>query len=192
MANDVAALPDGFAVTKMMPRRPGLGTLVRLARGRATGEVLRWRAGGTKLEVVPHTEDSGPNGVEASADGRLLFVAVWGGKRLLRVPLDGGAPSALDLPHRPDNLTWAPDGRLLVTGQTGPFLGAFACRNLAAGTCAQPFSVLAVDPETLSSELVLAQEPARATGAGSVALRTADALWIGSYAGDRLLRVARP
>ena len=46
------------------------------------------------------------------------------------------------------------------------------------------------DPDTLSLEVLFDHDPARLGGAGTVALEHDGALWIGTFAGDRILRVA--
>lgn len=193
-ANDLAALPDGgFAVTWFMPRASGPGlalVFARVALGLDTGRVLRWRPG-EGFEAVPGTEASAPNGIEASPDGRVLFVAAWGDRRLLRVPLDGAPAGEVALPHRPDNLTWAPDGRLLVTGQETSFARVARCLELEAGTCALPWSVLAVEPESLATQVVLREDPAVTTGAASVTLETGEGLLVGTFDGDRIVWAPR-
>ncbi len=45
-------------------------------------------------------------------------------------------------------------------------------------------------PDDLALELVFDHDPALLGGAGTVALEHAGALWIGTFAGDRVLRVA--
>jgi hypothetical protein len=188
--NDVAALPGGaFVVTKMLPREAGLFTMLRIALGLPTGELLEWDlAGGWR--PVPGTRASAPNGVVASPDGATLYFAAWGGSRLVKVGRDGSGRRELDLPHHPDNLSWASDGGLLSTGQQGSILIVPACGRIASGTCPIPYSVVRVAPDASSFEPVFEEDPARIGGAGTVALDHDGALWIGTFAGDRILRVA--
>jgi uncharacterized protein (DUF2249 family) len=49
--------------------------------------------------------------------------------------------------------------------------------------------VLRVGPDDFSLEVVFDHDPARLSGAGTVALEYDGALWIGTFAGDRILRV---
>jgi hypothetical protein len=189
-ANDVAALPEGgFVATKMIPRDAGIFTMLRIAFGLPTGELLEWQPG-TGWRAVPDTRASAPNGVVASSDGETLYFAAWGNSALVRVRRDGSSRRELALPHHPDNLTWGADGRLLVTGQKGSITQIPACGQLDSGTCPLPFSVVRVGPDDLSLELAFDHDPARLGGAGTVALEHDGALWIGTFAGDRLLRVA--
>lgn len=189
LANDVVALPGGgLAATKFVPRDPGFFDIVRVLFSRPTGHVLVWRAG-DGWSVLPGSEASMPNGIEVSSDGERFFVAGWRRQRLLRLSRDGEQRDEVALSFHPDNLTWASDGRLLVAGQKGSLFDARACGEVATGTCALPFVVAAVHPETLAVEEILVHDPATKGGAASVALEHARSLWIGTFRGDRLLRM---
>jgi sugar lactone lactonase YvrE len=189
-ANDVAALPEGqFVASKMLPRGTGIFTMLRIALGLDTGELLEW-SGADGWRAVPDTRASAPNGVVASADGQTLYFAAWGNSAVIRVARDGSGRREMALPHHPDNLSWGADGRLLVTGQKGSVTQIPACGQIDSGTCALPFSVVRVGPDDLSFEVVFDHDPARLGGAGTVAIEHDGALWIGTFAGDRILRVA--
>jgi hypothetical protein len=56
------------------------------------------------------------------------------------------------------------------------------------GACAAAFEIIELDPATMSTRRLLAHKGAP-MGAATVAQRVGDALYIGSFAGDRLLRV---
>ncbi len=187
--NDVAALPDGaFVTTKMLPRDAGVFSMLRIGLGLATGELLEWSpAGGWR--AIPGTRESAPNGVAASPDGQTLYFAAWGDSKLVRIGRDGSGRREVALPHHPDNLTWGRGGKLLVTGQKGSITQIPACGRLDSGTCPLPFSVVSVGADDLSLEVVFDHDPARIGGAGTVALEHSGALWIGTFAGDRVLRV---
>jgi len=188
--NDVAALPDGrFVVTNMLPREAGLATMLRIALGWPTGELLEWGLD-AGWRPVPDTRASAPNGVAASPDGETLYFAAWGGSKLVRIGRDGSGRRDLALSHHPDNLSWARDGALLSTGQMGSILRVPACGRIDSGTCPIPFSVLRIAPDASSFEAVYEEDPAVVGGAGTVALDHDGALWIGTFAGDRILRVA--
>jgi hypothetical protein len=188
--NDVAALPgDGLVTTNMLPRGAGVFSMLKLALGLPTGELLAWNAT-DGWRAVPGTSESAPNGVVASPDGKTLYFAAWGSSRLVRIGSDGTDKREVALPHHPDNISWGADGKLLVTGQKGPITSIPACGQLDSGTCPLPFSVVRVDPAALTLEVVFDHDPARLGGAGTVALEYDGALWIGTFAGDRILRVA--
>lgn len=189
-ADDVAALPgDGLVATKMLPREAGLFSLLRIALGLRTGELLEWGPQ-QGWRAIPDSAASAPNGVVASPDGQTLYFAAWGESKLVRIGRNGGGRRELALPHHPDNLSWARDGQLLSTGQKGSILMVPACGRIDSGTCPIPYSVVRVPADASAYELVYDEDPARTGGAGTVALDHDAALWIGTFAGDRILRVA--
>ena len=88
----------------------------------------------------------------------------------------------------PDNSSWAPDGRLLVASFTGPLWETLRCNGIERGACPAAFEIVAVDPESLATETIYRGRGAP-MGAGTVGLRVGDELFVGSFAGDRILRV---
>jgi hypothetical protein len=193
-ANDVVLLPDGgFLLTRMLGASGIDRTLsmVRMLIGANTGYVLEWNAE-EGFAQVPNSEGAGPNGIAVSADGRDIYFAEWTGSRLVRLRRDDSGAvvdrDAVELPHHPDNITWARNGELLVTGQIGPIGELLACGNTEQGTCALPFSVLRVAAGTLEAKIVLEHDPATAHGAGTVALEFGDDILIGTFDGDRIGR----
>jgi hypothetical protein len=188
-ANDVAALnAGGFVATKMLERSQLLG-LAKLLFGANTGELLRHQPGATGWEAVPNTEGRAPNGVEEAPDGT-LFIAEWGARRVVRVAPDGSARSEVPLDFAPDNLAWASDGRLLVAGQRATPLQMPRCASLETGACPLASVVVAVDPATLAVTKLVDDDPAATIGAASIAIEHDGALWIGTFAGDRLVKRA--
>jgi len=193
--NDVVGLADGgLAVSaSQLPRsRLGWATMfVKLTLGVTTGEVLEWRPD-AGWRAMSGTRAALPNGVAVTPDERWLFVADWARSRLIRVDRTGGSERRVrDLPHHPDNLSWAPDGRLLVAGQIGSVYTAFACLDPKVQRCAQAFSVLAVDPERLEITTLFTDD-GHGMGAASSALRAGDTLVVGTWAGDRIVRMRAP
>lgn len=187
--NDVAFLPDsGFVVTHMM--EPGgqlhaFWTLLKSFLGASSGYVLEWKPE-RGWRKVPGTEESFPNGIVASADGKYLWFASWLGNRVVRISRDGSEPPVrIDVAH-PDNLSWAEDGRILVASQhsISELLG---CSDLEAGSCGAGFSILAIDPQSFKVETLLEQR-GDPMGAGTVGLQVGRDLYIGSFAGDRVGR----
>jgi hypothetical protein len=90
--------------------------------------------------------------------------------------------------QRPDNLTWNADGKLLVASHTDSFMELMACRTRRARVPA--FEVVQVDPESLTSLVLLAHRGAPIGGV-SVALQHGDDLYLGSVAGDRICALGR-
>ena len=65
------------------------------------------------------------------------------------------------------------------------------CDRITAGSCPTAFAIVALDPETLAQrELYAGSGPPM--GAGTAAVEVDGELVIGSFAGDRLLRVRLP
>ncbi|MAG29637.1 MAG: hypothetical protein CL908_01940 [Deltaproteobacteria bacterium] len=192
LTNDVALLADGgFVVTHFMPALEGIGpktiwTLLKIAVGGHTGEVLRWQPG-QPVSVVPGSQGSAPNGIAVAPDGRTVFVAEWGGKAIYRIFLaeDGGVErDEVALGHNPDNLTWTWDGRLLVAGQHGGPMKVLGCGEIREGGCDIGYSVYVVDPVDLEPIRVLVGR-----GAVSVALEVENEILVGAFAGDQIIRV---
>ncbi len=196
MANDVALLRDGgFVVTDFMRRTEGgvgfraMWSGLGIATGGNTGSVYRWSPGGS-VERIPGSAGSAPNGIVLSADERRIFFAAWGSREIHRLDLDGGgrpARTSVRLAHRPDNLTWTADGRLLVAGQAGSLRQVLGCGQVERGSCGLPYGVYAIDPESLEATLLFEGE-----GAASVALEVGDQIFVGTFSGDRIERVRRP
>jgi hypothetical protein len=186
-ANDVAALNSGGFVATKMVERPQILGLLKLALGANSGALLRMTPGASEWEVVPNTAGRGPNGVEEAPDGT-LYVAEWAALRIVRVAPDGSGRTEIPLDFSPDNLSWASDGRLLVTGQRASPFDVPRCASLDHGACPLPSVVAAIDPRTLTVTKLVDDDPATTIGAGSIAVELTDALWIGTFAGDRLVK----
>jgi hypothetical protein len=173
--NDVAILPDGgYVATRPTALQVEGGNVFA---GGTSGNVARW----TPLEgesVLPGTEAGYPNGVIADPDGRYIYIAAWTGRQVRKYDLNSCETlDILDLDFMPDNLSWTADGEILAAGISG-FGGE-------AG-----FSVAGVDPAAMTARTLY--EPAAGalpiTGV-SVALEVGDAIYIGAFQGDRIVRV---
>lgn len=186
-ANDVVALEDGgFAATKMV-ERPQWKGIAKLLLGMKTGELLRHSPTTRVWTPVPNTAGRAPNGVEVDAEGR-FYIAEWMGRRIVRVAADGSGREEVALDFSPDNLAWASDGRLLVAGQRASVFAVPGCAKLEDETCAVPSVVVAIDPTTMQVAPILDDDPATVVGAASIAVELEGDLWIGSFAGNRLVR----
>lgn len=196
MINDVVGTPDdGFLVTHMMPNGGGMAAmfaeyLKSSMLGVKSGYVLAWRPDEGFSQLIS-SEGTVPNGIEIAADGVTVFVNYSAGGEVRRINrlTDEIEASNPNLPPL-DNASWTPDGRLLVAGSTGSMLGGMACTNLEAGSCPAPFAIIAIDPDTLESEVIYEGGPGTPGGGGTVGLLVSDgSLLIGTFAGDRIVRV---
>ena len=190
--NDVVALPDGgFLVTRFGPSS-SIAFMFAAAKatlfGGATGWVYAWsREQG--FSEVPGTRAAGPNGIELSADGEKIFLNTTLASEVKRIDRrTGGVEASVELAH-PDNLTWTSDGRLLVASLRGATRELLSCNGLERGSCPIPFAIVALDPKTMETQVLYQGGPGTPSGAGTVGLEVDGGLLIGTFAGDRIVRV---
>lgn len=215
--NDVVALAGGgFLVTHMIEDE-GPQALVEggalAAEGQDTGHVWCWQprleeeAGpaeeldaahawcwqpGESVVKLSGSDAPMPNGIQIDATGRNIFVSVGsnGGEvrrfDLLREQWTGAAPV-----EHPDNLSWAADGRLLAAGVTHDS-DSYSCMVADFRQyCGAEFHVDAVDTTTMTATTLLRHE-GPPMGLATVAVQAGDSLYLGSAAGDRIVRYPVP
>ena len=183
--NDTAALPgDEFLVTVMMDARETMATAAAKARqGQDSGYVLRWtRAGG--FVRVHGSESPLTNGIQASKDGRVMFIDVAGEVR--KIDLATGRLLGVAKVPNPDNLSWTRDGKLLTAGLQKD-ANVAPCMADFRAPCGAAFNVFVIDADTMQAKLLLAHEGAP-MGMATVAVEAGDSLYLGSAAGDRIVR----
>lgn len=190
--NDVAATgDDGFVVSHMYGEPRGRWLTIKHFLGIHTGHAAAWDpdVGWRKVEG---TEASFPNGIEADPETGRVFLGSTYGQTFVSAALNGSDAKSVRIPVQSDNLTWTPDGRILSVGHTGiPMFGTSGCRGLPGVPCSFPFSVVAIDPETLAQEIVFEHTDGLIPGA-SVALHHEGFLYMGTVFGDRISRVQFP
>ena len=178
--NEVLPLPDGgFISTDFMARGIEAGARGRAMAGENNGALYEWHTGKGWTKILS-SEASAPNGLEISKDGKTLYVATWGNQGFFRLSL-GQNPAKRDnvpLGFRADNVRWAPDGQLLVTGQ---FMGQPATTN-----------IVKIHPDTLKVTEILKRPNTPEFSNGTVAVQVGKELWVGTFRGDRLLVVPAP
>lgn len=183
--NSVAVLPDGGLVaTKFYELSRGIASIFQ---GETTGEVLEWQPK-RGWSTIPGTALSGANGIEASDDGRWLYVAGWGSQELLRVARNGAAAErrTVALGFWPDNIKWTRNGQLLIAGQV---------RTVAPDRASAPpagWRIVTVDPRTLAVTELLRDDGTSPMQNLSVALEVGRTLWLGPFRGDRVGIVPMP
>lgn len=174
--NSVAALPGGgFVATNFQ---------------RDAGELWEWQPGAGWSEV-PGSATAGPNGIEASPDGRWLYIGGWGSQSLIRLSR-GQTPvatEAVEVGFHIDNVHFAPDGSLLAAGHAGSGPDSiFAC--LGQGACDGVTSRVArVDPESLAVEEIVRYPSNDLVILGTVGIQVGDEIWVGGVGGGQ--RIAR-
>jgi len=187
VGNDVAWGPAGaLYVTRYQPTLRGpRGLYWRVAGGLGfpTGEVQVWRPG-AGWEAVPGTRAANPNGLLRGAGGETLFVAATGSGDLHAVRPATGERRSVSLGGRPDNLSRGPQGRLLAVAHRDG-LAVTACL-LGRRPCLAPWSLLAVDPETLAVRELLFHDGRALGGAASAAAVGGGRVYLGAVVGDRI------
>lgn len=178
--NSVAALPDGGFVTTQFYAK-SQGGMGAIRTGALTGGVLEWHPGGV-VTPIPGTELSGANGIETTDSGRVLYVAAWGGREIVRFDRRGATmkKDVAKVDFAPDNLRWAADGRtLLATGQRFDASGSGPLQM--AG-----WRVVRVTPATLAVAPVYSADASAPLQGVSVGLEVDGQLWVGPFRGDRI------
>lgn len=187
--NDVIGLADGsLLVTHMADRRRQLWSALLAAFGRDTGFVYRW----TSLSgfvPLPGTEGAFPNGILLAPDEQSFYLNIYFGDSVRRHAVDSGELLAEVAVEKPDNSSWADDGRLLVASHQANLWQLFRSLEQDHGEPSLlPFTIVAIDTETMVAQPLLQRE-GPPMGAGTVALQRGGDLYIGSYVGDRIIRL---
>jgi hypothetical protein len=194
VGNGVTPLAEGsIAVTLMaMPEyfaEPGASKryeawVEKFNAAQITGYAGRWSAT-TGWKKVPGTEGSGPNGIEASKDHRWLWVADWASSEVVRVSLaDQTSRSVIKMDFMPDNLRWGDDGQLWASGATGSIADYFKCG--ATPECRNDYSIVRIDPSSLSKTPIPHPDTLPVFGDATTALKVGRDLWLASNVGTRV------
>lgn len=185
--NDVAALADGsfIATHPLALRKPGDNS--SLFSGQPSGYVVRWTAASGEMEL-PNTRMGYPNGVLVSQDGRWMYVNAWTQREVRKYDLkDGKQTAVVHLTFMPDNVTWTRDHRIVAAGVAG------ANGNCPAGSatpCIQGFGVAEIDPAKMDAHILIDWQGKQSPISGvSVALKVGDAVYLGAFSGDRIVKV---
>jgi len=189
--NDVANLPDGgFVTTHMYERSTGfVGLGLAYLFGRRTGYVLEWQPG-RGFTRLPGTDDGFPNGIAVARDGASIYLDATMAGTVRRIERGTGRDLARAAVKGPDNVNWG-EGRLLVASIRASIPKVMACNRITEGSCPTDFAIVALDPETLAQRELYANS-GPPMGAGTAAVEVNGELVIGSFAGDRILRVRLP
>jgi hypothetical protein len=180
--NDLAIMPDGgFVGTRPTAlQEPGANAF----GGGNSGNLAVWTPESGEV-VLPGTESGYPNGVVVGPEARYAYIAVWTGQQAIKYDLDARERvETVDLGFMPDNLTWTEGGRLLAAGIQGI---AGDCDGVP---CIQGFEVAEIDPETMTVRTVFRSQggPSPISGV-SVAIQRDDDVYVGSFQGDRVVRI---
>lgn len=184
--NDLVNLSDGgFLVTHMMPKSAQFSELLKGILGFDTGYVMQWSPGDGFTRVAG-TDGPFPNGIEVSADEKVIYLNMYMADEVRKIRLSDGELLAKADVASPDNITWASAERLLVASHTDSLIEMLACQDLEQGACGFSFEIVALDPDTMERTTVLSHRGAP-MGAATVALQIGTRIYMGSFAGDRIV-----
>lgn len=181
--NSVAPTPEGGLVITNLVDKADPERRLKMATGGNTGAVYRWQPGGMP-ELIAGSEATGNNGIEVGPDGT-IYVAAWGAKSLLSLQWREGVleRKAVALNFLPDNLRWAPDGILLITGQRRDVAKLFEpCRP---EPCRIGWAIARFDPRSFQVTEIKSDDGA-AFNEATTALQVGKDIWIGSASDDRV------
>ncbi|MFV0477430.1 MAG: hypothetical protein ACK5ME_06310 [Parahaliea sp.] len=194
--NSVAATPEGGVVfTHMYPRDSfTIGTtawaVIKSVFGSPSGHIWEWPGSGQEYRVVPGSADGFPNGILVDPSGRYLYMAASTGGRVVKIDRNSGERlGSVDIVH-PDNLRWDAEGNILVVGMPVSLPVAIGCQEDARRNinCGGSFEINRINPRTMQAELIFSHTGVP-MGAATVAQQVGDYLYIGSFAGNRLLQI---
>ena len=187
--NSVAPLPrGGFITTRIMGEGPeAVGSIID---GEITGYLYEWRPGGS-VTALAGTEMSGPNGIEVSRDGGMVYVGSWGRgevARFERSPDGDLTPDGvLDMGFRIDNLRWSKRGTLYAVGHR-----LSERQDCGDPLCMSEWMVAEVDPAAMTARTLATKKPVPGFLAATVAIDVEDGLWLGTFHGDRIVFIPQP
>ncbi len=170
----VAPEPVGFNSVVALPG----GGLV--ATSPATGDVWEWHAD-TGWRQVPGSDDTAPNGLEVSSDGRWLYVAGFAESKVTRLSR-GQTPvqkSVVGLEFRPDNLRMSLDGSVIFAAGPGHVQTP---RDVSQETS----NVASIDLDTLAVQPLFEHPFIDGFAASTTAIQIGNEMWLGTYRGERI------
>jgi sugar lactone lactonase YvrE len=188
--NDVAGLADGGMLVTTMHRLGNVEAkeaVNRAQQGENTGFLWRWTPG-KGLSQQAGSESPRPNGVQVDAAGRYAYInTAAGGGEVRKLDLERAEVVAAVNVLNPDNASWTPDGKLLVTGMVAEATNHAACFANPGAPCPVAFNVYAIDPTSMHAEHLF--NHSGSLGGGTVAVQFGADLLIGSCFGDRVIAV---
>lgn len=189
--NDVVVLRNGdFWVSQMFPRDANVvwALLKMQLFGHQPGFAYAWSPD-HGFSRIPGSEVKFGNGVEKSADERVLFLNSYFGNAVIALDVASGERLASIPVASPDNLAWAPNGELLAAAHHASLGDTLGCQDLEAGSCGFRFEIVAIDTGSWTTRSLL-DHTGPPIGAATVALPLGDSVYLGTFAGDRIARVS--
>lgn len=194
--NDVALLKNGgFIASHMFDKNASQlfgmnSSMLKAMLGMHTGYVIEWQPA-SGLRVIDGSQGAFINGVEISTDDQTVFANLYFGDAILKLDRASGKLLGSAPVGKGDNLAWDDQGRLLVVSHSGSMSEQMDCFGNPGSNCTLGYSITRIDPQTMDSELLLSHAGAP-MGAATVARQVGDALYLGSFSGDRIVRLPYP
>ena len=183
-------LTDGFYVTHFLDPADMPGGFKRAFAGEPTGHVLRWNVE-AGWEKVDGSEISAPNGIAVSPDGKSIYVASWGSKKVLEIDANSGEhlrAASLDL--MPDNLRFTSEGTLLITGQVIDSLETFNEYFSGKRKPDERYDIYELNPAGFTIERI-AHGKQSGFGNPTTAIQVPGGMLVGSVSGTKILKLDR-
>ncbi len=185
--NDVAGLPGGgFIASHMMKRGTAVDDLLNRAEGTDApmGHAVEWTPDGG-WRRIEGTDGVVTNGVQTSPDGKIAYVVFTMSDKAIAVERETGKQLWETEVAHPDNVSWAPDGRLLVASIRADLQAVLECVESDAPFCPIGFGVVAIDPAT-GEATTLAEGGGPPFGLATVAVQVGSKFYLGSATGERI------
>lgn len=193
--NDVALLRDGgFVASHMFDRRDpvifGFSTGIWKAQlGIDTGYALEWLPeSAEQFRVLEESHGPFLNGIQMSVDDKTVFVSVTSSNEIFKLDRASGRKLATAKIASTDNLAWDQHGYLLAASLSGSKFEHLDCIKHPGANCGLGFTIVRVNPETMEAENIFQHEGAP-MGAATIAQQVGDSLYLGSFTGDRIIKV---
>lgn len=191
--NNVVSLADGgFIATQAFDYEafsfgPLNIELIKGILGWNTGYVFEWHPESGFKKVIGG-DGRFVNGLALSKDEKSIYATYYMGHEVRRIDRNTGELLATTRIEEPDNLTWTDDGNLLVASHQGNLLDKLVCLKVTDAACVFKFGVYQLDPDTLSVKEVINHQ-GLPMGAVTVAKQVGEHLYLGSYAGNRVMQI---
>lgn len=189
--NGVAADPDsdGFFVTHFLNPADMENEFQRAFAGEDTGHVLHWTPESGWTQLAESTMST-PNGIAVSEDGESLYVASWGGRKLVEMdPSSGAVRREVPVDIMPDNLRFTDSGSVLVTGQVIDSFETFVGYEFEGLQPEDRYDIFELDPESFTTA-VFAEGSVAGFGNPTTALPVGDKIFVGAVAGTHILELS--
>ena len=194
--NDVALLKDGGYIASHMHDKDAAhlfsinSGLIKAILGMDTGYVFEWQPA-SGFRILQDSHGAFINGVEISPDEQSVFASVYFGDEVRKLDRLSGEKIGSAEVSKADNLAWDDRGMLLAVSHNGSLSEELACFGKPGSTCSLPYNITRIDPQSMHSEVILSHSGAP-MGAATVAREVDGYLYLGSFSGDRIVKLKYP